>query len=345
MTNINNPESIDNAPTNSRGVFDLDSILNEDEDEVTVDNSSEDDDSIAPLGDNADEDEESDGELSPLDEEIDDLESDSNEEDDEDAQTSLLPKLDQVIKDAIGDNAEATEAWNKHWKGIQKKERQLAQREESLTYDEQGYTVYRHYVDQFSSVETSKKAIKQLATALAKQFDVSVDEFIGEGMTGNQWESDGERLLAQQVEALKEELRKTKESALPDDVKQLVEEHKQSKLKNSQEAAKTAWLQKNSKTVISKVGKATSGWEVTQEMVQTALENDAKSLVKDPVLTLKRLFPDEYADFRAGVKPTNKKATNMPDLTRGGDKGYRTSNSFQDYSADDAWAEILAEGK
>lgn len=240
-------------------------------------------------------------------------ESDVETEDSPEGKTDSTPSLDQIVRDAIGENPEAIEAWENHWKGVEKREAKLGEREETLKSDEKGYEVYRSYAEAFASEDpdTVRKAYEFLGKQLFGEGDKAKTESEpteNEDGTiqydGQTFSSEGEVFLYKQLQ----ELRSQKD---PD-----IEALKEDRRIRQEAEARAKWLDGKSQSIIARVQKTTGGWGVTKDQISKVLESDRAGLESDPVLAMKRAFPDEYADWRekrAKAKP------DIPDMAQGSD--------------------------
>jgi hypothetical protein len=256
---------------------------------------------------------------------------DNEEEEDE----ATLPDLDTVILEAIGDNPDAVKRWNEQWKGLQKKETQLAEREQVISKDEDGYSVYQTYSEAFADPNKYEEAlaflteqVRQMHGAKAVQEDEVVEN---ENQT---FTYDGQIFYSEREIELYKEIRDLKNSKREDPE---LEEIKAEVRARKAETALNKWVDQNLNSVAAKVKAKTAGWEVSRDMLAQVAKADGELLKTDPVQAFKRNFPDAYADFRAGSKP-KPKVRDLVDNSSA--KGYNVPDDPREYSAKHALMEI-----
>lgn len=240
-----------------------------------------------------------------------------------------LPELSKPILDAIGDNAEAKAAWDRHWKGVKKREKQFQEREAALATDEKGFQAYQSYGAAFADPEKAPAAFKHLKESLEKAYGYSLDTtepIPAEDGTfqydGKTFYSEGEVLLYQELQSLKNQKSETKEDPELEEIKAEVRARKESD-------AQKAWVKTHASSLIAKVSAKTGGWGITEEQILQVRKAEPDLLDKSPVEAMKRNFPDAYADWKAGQSKPKVK-----DMIDGGDaKGFTIPDDPLEFTA------------
>lgn len=254
------------------------------------------------------------------------------ENDDDDV---AVPSLNEKIVEALGDNAEALDLWSNHWKGVEKRERKLAEREEILTKDEKGWQVYSTYAEAFASDDPKvvKDAYEFLGKQLFPEAKAEPEPVASEDGTitydGQTFYSEREVDLYKRIQSL--------ESQKDPEIEAIKADHR----KRQESDARKEWLDSNSQSIIARVQKTTGGWGVTKDQISKVLETNRDGLTRDPVATLKSAYPDAYADWKAA----RAKKTDIPDMIQGGDaKGMKLPENKADWSFEHHLAAIASEG-
>lgn len=250
-------------------------------------------------------------------------------EEDEDTD---LPQLDEIILKALGDNTEAKQAWERQWKGVEKRERKLAEREEAIQTDEKGYQVYQSYAEAFSDPERWQAAYEALGKSLGQAHNQTPAQEAKE--VDNGWEYDGKLWASETEIELYKEVQALKAAKPQEDpfIAQLKAEREAEK----EERAISQWVDSNQPRITSKVAAKTGGWGVTKEMVAEVAKTNREGLEKDPVAAMQKAFPIEWGDFRASTaKP---KVRDMLSNTEA--KGFTVPENPDEYSAAHALMEL-----
>jgi hypothetical protein len=235
-------------------------------------------------------------------------ESEAESEDDNDEEEDYLA-LDQSVAEKLPEDARRR--YEQQVKGVQKRERQLGEREAKLQSDEKGYTVYQSYANAFSDPEHARAAYEQLGEALSKMHSWNGTDtptvIEGEDGTytyqGVQYLSETEVRLAKEIEALK-----AQRDPEIEEIKAEVRARKEAE-------AQKSWVDSNSQSIIAKVQGKTGGWGVTKDQIATAYRQNPEGMRKDPVQVLKSMNPDAYADWKSGTKAKK----DVPDMITGSD--------------------------
>lgn len=261
-------------------------------------------------------------------------EEEESERDDNDGGEDL-PSLSDTLLKAIGDNAEAKEAWERHWKGVQKRDKQLAEREEALKANEDGYKTFQNVeaVLYGSTLEQAEKALEAIAESVRRHHGKKDEP---ESKDDGTFEYDGKTFYSQTELDLYQEIQELKaKSATVEDPE--IEEIKAERRQAKEQAALDSWVNSNHKSLIAKVAAKTGGWGVTKEQIAAVAKTDKKALDSDPVKALKREYPDEYAKFVAsGARKFEIK--DMIDNSEA--KGFKIPENPEDYTAAHALMEI-----
>jgi hypothetical protein len=268
-------------------------------------------------------------------------EEDPKKLDNEDDEDNDLPELDDTIRKALGDNAEALAVWDRQWKGVQKRERRLSEREESLRSDEKGFQTYQgvSFALFQKDPETAQKCLADLTKAVNDHWKIAAKEEKEEPVTDEATgtiQYDGKTFYSQTELELYQEIQelKAKKEPAPDP---FIEELRQRDEQAKTEKALASWVDSNSQSIIAKVAAKTGGWGVTKEQIGQAAKANKEALEKDPVAALKAQFPDAWGDYRAGSKP-KKEVRDMVDSSQA--KGFKIPDNPDEYTAAHALMEV-----
>ncbi len=263
-------------------------------------------------------------------------ESEDQEVTENDDDEVAVPSLNEKIIEALGDNAEALSLWENHWKGVDKRERKLAEREELLTKDEKGWQVYETYANAFASEDP--KVVRDAYEFLGRElFKETKAEPVAETLEDGTITYDGETFYSEREVDLYKRLQHL-ESQKDPEIEAIKADHR----KRQESDARKEWLDANSQSIIARVQKTTGGWGITKDQISKVLESNRAGLEKDPVATLKSAYPDAYGDWRA----TRAKKPDVTDMIRGSDaKGMKLPEDKSEWSFEQHAAYLAAGGE
>lgn len=252
-----------------------------------------------------------------------DIDNDDEEDDDLDDLASHLA-LDPTVADKLPE--EAKKRYEQQVKGLAKKDRQLKSELDVLNIAKGLENALFH-----QDAETARKALQSLQDTVLKHHNVQEQAEVQEATeTDTGWEYDGKTFYSERELELYKELQSLK-AGDPE-----IEEIKAERRAQKEAKAIESWVDTNSQKIIAKVAAKAGGWGVTKEQIAQVAKTDKQALESDPVMAMKRAFPDAYADHRAGAKP--KPIKDM--ITGSQSKGFSIPESPDEYSAAHALMEI-----
>lgn len=278
--------------------------------------------------------------------EDDDKEEDSQEldnEDDEDNDLDLESKLklDPAIADKLP--AEVVERFGQQVKGLAKKEKQFAEREEALQADEKGFQTYQGLSRELfeSGPEKAQAVLEHLTKVVHEHHKLEAKESKEEPTTddtgvihydGKEFYSQTDLETYQELQATKAELAALREHKDPE-----LEEIKAERKAEKEQKALNSWVDSNSKSLIAKIAVKTGGWGITKEQIAEVAKTDRAALEADPVKVMKRHFPDEWGEFRA----TGSRKFEVKDMIDNSQaKGMKIPDNPDEYGAAHALMEL-----
>jgi hypothetical protein len=250
-------------------------------------------------------------------------EEDDTETDEEDLPE--LPELDSKLKEALGDNAEALELWERQWKGIAKRERRLKDSEDRVQ-------TFAAYEQGLTNKETAPGFLNHLISVVEQQTGLTKEQLLGLTATDNgqpQWEQEGyysekELELARKQQALEAKL-SSLESA---------------EAKREQEKEEKLWLDRQTPKIAKTIEGQYDGFKVTPGMVKKAI--DALPQFKDePARAVEMFFARELVKHASEkTAGRHKKLPEMLDTSSA--KGFEVPSNLEEYSAAHAALEVSA---
>lgn len=249
-------------------------------------------------------------------------ESSEDTEEEEEGQEENFLALDSSVAAKLPEDVR--KRYEQQVKGIQKRERQLNEREANVQADEKGFESFKSWETALANPEIAKDAYQELGQKLSETFGWdSQPEANEEGeyvYNGVAYLSETEVRLAKEIEALKKQRD-------PD-----MEEIKAEFARRKEAEAKEAWVKSNSQAIIAKVQGKTGGWGVTKDQIAQAYEANPEGMKSKPVDTLKALNPDSYAEWYA----TKKAKRAVPEMIDGTDaKGLDLPKNKADWTFED----------
>lgn len=246
-------------------------------------------------------------------------------EDDEDEELDLVQQLRLENADQLPE--EVVKRFDQQVKGLAKKDRQIAENLETL---EVAKGVERALFQ--GTPEQAEQALQALADAVRKHH--GHEEKVEPVETDGTWEYDGKTFYSEREVELyqkNQELERKLEQKDPE-----IEEIKAERRMRKEQETLQNWADQNSQRIIAKVAAKANGWGVTKDQIIEAVRLDKAGMEADPVMAMKRAFPDAYADHRAGrPKPPVK------DMITGTQaKGFSIPDNPDEYTAAHALMEV-----
>lgn len=265
-----------------------------------------------------------------------------------------LPKLDAKALEAIGDNPKAKEAWERAWKGVTKREKQLTGKEEALKAlgidpdtDQAEVKEFKFLRDGLSNPATAAKTalgIIKFLTDSGITFPEGTPgttqapalEFSEEGYAKGGDKAVLEAAVAQAKAQAKKEIM-DELGFNPEEVKALLSNQKQ----QTAEAIKTKEVDDYVSGVTPRIAakaEKTLGWSgVDKAMVGQAYRTFPELTKTDPMTALKQTFPDKWAEvFSKSASRGNQKV--VVDGREGG--GIEIPKDPMAYNIHHAYAQI-----
>lgn len=232
-----------------------------------------------------------------------------------------LPQLDAKIREAIGDNAEALEAWKRQWKGVEKRENRLKAEEERLD-------VFSRYEQALVNPDTAEAALRHLVQSVAEATGIKLTISASDNAAeGEDWEKAGyysqkEYELAKELEAQKAKLNSIESE----------------RAQERQEREERGWLNNMTPKVAKQIAAEYDGFEVTNAMLKEAVTN-LPQFKSEPAKAVKMYYADDLIKHTAGkVAARHKKLPELPDTSSS--KGFEVPTNPEHYNAVHAYAEI-----
>jgi hypothetical protein len=251
----------------------------------------------------------------------------ADEEAKEEEDSDDLPKLDTQAREAIGDNPEALEAWDRAWKGVTKREAKVKESEDRLAG-------FGNVEQALMDPSTAPAVLLEIAQASAKATGLTLEQLLGSDNSSTQtgdFAFDTDKKLYERAVADAEAKVMEKLGIDPKDLQGLVSERKQA----AEAQRLDDWASKATGPISAKAAKE-AGWSgITKQMVLEAAKENPKLISENPLLALKRTFPDEYA---ASQRTESKKLPEMPDGSSA--KGYTIPTNPLEYTAAHAAMEV-----
>jgi hypothetical protein len=258
---------------------------------------------------------------------------DESEETDGDEDDLALPALDETIRSALGDNAEAVKLWERQWKGITKRETKLRESEAAFAESEGHYNSLQTWEQAFNDPAKAPHVIAALVKQANKDYGLNLSlagltEAKAETPTEFEYESDA-LVHKRAVEDAQAAVLKTL-GVSPDDLKELMADRAKTKAETEFQAK----VDREFARVSAKVQKLT-GWAPTKEAVASAMRSDVYS--QNELAAIKRADPDGWADHRAAQE---RKKT-FPEMVAGGSaKGLDIPKDPDEYGLRHAFQEL-----
>jgi hypothetical protein len=273
---------------------------------------------------------------------------DNAEPDDEDLD-DLTAKLalDAAVADKLPDDVKTR--YEQQVKGLAKRENQLSDREEALQVDEKGWQTYKGLETALfnATPQDAERALSELSKIVREHHKIEAKTEMKAEVKQAEEKDDGtilydgltfysqtELKLYQDLQSANAKIDALEKGNQDPEI----EEIKAERRANKEQAALNAWVDDNHKSIIGKVAAKAGGWGVTKEMVAEAAKADKAALEKDPVAVLKRLNPDAYAEWYAGLKNPKKPLKDMIDNSQA--KGFTVPENPDEYSAVHALQEV-----
>jgi hypothetical protein len=238
-----------------------------------------------------------------------------------------LPELDSKIVDALGDNTEAVELWKRQWKGIEKRERRLAEQQQAVS----GLV---KYAQGLSDPSTASQTLQEIIDSVAEGHGLTREQILGlaslepdNGQT--EWEragfhSDREYELHKELQALKADLTPLKTA----------------EAERRREAEDRAYVQSQTTRVAKQIAGQYDGFEVTASMLKTAVQN-LPQFRDEPAKAVRMWYADELVKHAQGKTASrHKKLPEMLDTSSA--KGFDIPDNLDEYSAEHAAREVGA---
>jgi hypothetical protein len=254
-----------------------------------------------------------------------DADNDDEEDDDLDDLSTKLA-LDKTVADALPEDAR--KRYEQQVKGLAKKDKQIQSELEVLNIAKGLENALFH-----QDAETAKKALQSLTETVLKHHQVEAKAEVQEPTeTDTGWEYDGRTFYSERELELYQQIQELKAQKEDPEIEEIKAERRAQK----EAKAIDSWVDSNSQKIIAKVAAKAGGWGVTKEQIAEVARMDKQALESDPVMAMKRAFPDAYADHRAGAKPKPVKEM----ITGSQSKGYSIPEDPDEYNAAYALMEI-----
>jgi hypothetical protein len=259
-------------------------------------------------------------------------EEESTEEDSQDADNDDEEDDDLVHKLALDNADELPESIRQRYeqqvKGLAKKDKQLKSELDVLNIAKGLENALFH-----QDAETAQKALQSLTETVLKHHQVEAKAEVQEPTeTDTGWEYDGRTFYSERELELYQQIQELKAQKEDPEIEEIKAERRAQK----EAKAIDSWVDSNSQKIIAKVAAKAGGWGVTKEQIAEVARMDKQALESDPVMAMKRAFPDAYADHRAGAKPKPVKEM----ITGSQSKGYSIPEDPDEYNAAYALMEI-----
>ena len=217
---------------------------------------------------------------------------------DDDAAEDGEPDLDDGIPE-IDDSS--PERLKQQWEGVKKLEKRLKEQESQLGK-------YRTYVDAFNDPEQAKDAYEFLGKQLGKLYDWETPGVNHSVHDDIEWASDGERILAEQLQAQKAQV---------DRLAKLLEKTESEREASKKQSERQDYIRRESQRVVSRAKAEHNGFKVTPEMIAKASEAFPSLPLYNAVMAA---YPKALAKHYANTVSVKRGTTGLPKSKTSGAK-------------------------